>query len=152
VVTYPPDQVAAVRDPQARRILIERGLPEASITTFRPRQTLSEIDGSTVLVIGDHRDDVAQYCLDVISGEVLLANGYDQELSHVNANLAAFVDSLELVQNAYPFADDDADIATTRAAAAGLREQLAGVDPSAVSDPDGYWQTFIDDVAIGDYA
>ncbi|MFI5759294.1 SUKH-4 family immunity protein, partial [Streptomyces sp. NPDC051569] len=70
--------------------------------------------------------------------------------SHVNSDLGSFNRCVAAVIARFPFyADGDED--RYEAIADDLRDLISGIDETALVH-NGFWETFCDDVAIGDYA
>jgi hypothetical protein len=73
----------------------------------------------------------------------------------VNTSLERFAASVKAVISRFPFYGLETrvkgDFAAWEADGNELAAMLHRVDPSALADPDGFWQTFVDDVKNGDY-
>ncbi|MEV5383004.1 SUKH-4 family immunity protein [Streptomyces sp. NPDC052721] len=71
-------------------------------------------------------------------------------MNHVNSDLDSFNRCVAAVIARFPFyAEDDEE--GFEEVAEELRELISGIDATALAG-DGFWETFCDDVAIGDYA
>ncbi|MFD4319854.1 SUKH-4 family immunity protein [Streptomyces sp. NPDC058548] len=88
--------------------------------------------------------------IDVASGHVVEAPAIESAaVSHVNRDLASFNRCVAAVIARFPFyAEGDEE---TYEVAEELRDLLSGIDETALV-PDGFWETFCDDVEMGDYA
>lgn len=69
---------------------------------------------------------------------------------HVNRDLDSFSRCIAAVIARFPF-HADGDEEGFEEVAEELRELVSGIDGTALAD-DGFWETFCDDVTIGDYA
>ncbi|MGX1480922.1 UNVERIFIED_CONTAM: hypothetical protein RKD50_009730 [Streptomyces canus] len=89
--------------------------------------------------------------LDVASGHVVQVPTIESATaSHVNSDLDSFNRCVEAVIARFPFyAEDDEE--RFEEVAEELRDLVSGIDETALVR-DGFWETFCDDVAIGDYA
>jgi SUKH-4 immunity protein len=152
MTVYPAVQTASVSDPDARRILTETGLPDASITSFRPVPTLELLDSDQrYLVFGKWDIDRTPMCLDLSTGEVVCVPAGESLAYPVNSTLRAFVESLHAIQAAAPFSPGNPAYPTYQAAADHVKVTLSTIDPAALADEAGFWDTIIDDIANGDY-
>ncbi|MFD4594657.1 SUKH-4 family immunity protein [Streptomyces rubiginosohelvolus] len=89
--------------------------------------------------------------IDVASGHVVqIPNVQSSTTHHVNRDLDSFRRCIAAVIARFPFyADGDGE--GFEEVAEELRELVSGIDGTALAN-DGFWETFCDDVAIGDYA
>ncbi|MCP9994691.1 SUKH-4 family immunity protein [Streptomyces werraensis] len=89
--------------------------------------------------------------VDVATGHVVQIPTIDSaRVRHVNSDLGSFSRCVAAVIARFPFyADGDED--RYEEVAEELRDLIAGIDETALAD-NGFWETFCDDVAIGDYA
>ncbi|MET9016050.1 SUKH-4 family immunity protein [Streptomyces olivaceoviridis] len=89
--------------------------------------------------------------IDVASGHIVHIPHIDSpRVNHVNIDLDSFNRCVAAVIARFPFyAEDDEE--GFEEVAAELRELIPGIDATALAG-DGFWETFCDDVAIGDYA
>ncbi|MER7690940.1 SUKH-4 family immunity protein [Streptomyces sp. NPDC097610] len=89
--------------------------------------------------------------VDVATGHVVQIPTIDSARArHVNSDLDSFSRCVAAVIARFPFyADGDED--RYEEAAEELRDLISGIDETALAD-NGLWETFCDDVAIGDYA
>jgi SUKH-4 immunity protein len=84
----------------------------------------------------------------VTTGEIVHAPAPDSDdLNPVNSTLKQFCESVESVIQRYPFEDPSDDLDEV---AEGPRRELAQIDTAAAAH-NGFWETFTDDVAMGDY-
>ncbi|MFD3663125.1 SUKH-4 family immunity protein [Streptomyces sp. NPDC058659] len=88
--------------------------------------------------------------IDVASGRVVETSAIESAaVSHVNRDLVSFNRCVAAVIARFPFyAEGDEE---TYEVAEELRDLLSGIDETALV-PDGLWETFCDDVEMGDYA
>ncbi|MFE5210660.1 SUKH-4 family immunity protein [Streptomyces sp. NPDC056600] len=89
--------------------------------------------------------------VDVASGHVVRVPMIESATAtHVNRDLDSFSRCAAAVIARFPFyAEDDEE--RFAEAAEELRDLVSGIDETALVR-DGFWETFCDDVAIGDYA
>ncbi|EMF56494.1 SUKH-4 family immunity protein [Streptomyces bottropensis] len=89
--------------------------------------------------------------VDVASGHVVqIPMTESATVSHVNRDLGAFNRSVAAVIARFPFyAEGDEE--RCEEVAEELRDLVSRIDETALVH-DGFWETFCDDVAIGDYA
>jgi hypothetical protein len=91
-------------------------------------------------------------CLEPATGAVVQAPSQDDPARNtVNASLMLFTTCVALALAHFPFYDEDNGPKEWEAAAEKLRRLLARTDPTTAK-PNGFWATFVDDVAIGDYS
>ncbi|MGW2544727.1 SUKH-4 family immunity protein [Kitasatospora sp. NPDC001574] len=91
--------------------------------------------------------------VDVATGHVVEIPEVESATAlHVNIDLASFRQCVAGVIARFPFyADDDEDRCEEyERVAQELRVLVSGIDETALA-VDGFWETFCDDVAIGDY-
>ncbi|WP_373301086.1 SUKH-4 family immunity protein [Streptomyces griseoloalbus] len=82
---------------------------------------------------------------------ILLASWSPAAPLVVNRDIAAFVDSLVMLNGMLPLYGVDRDLDVSEAAADRLRFELQRLDSTSTEDPNGFWSAFLDDVAVGDY-
>ncbi|MET9506529.1 SUKH-4 family immunity protein [Streptomyces sp. NPDC006622] len=89
--------------------------------------------------------------VDVATGHVVQIPKIESATtSHVNSDLGSFNRCVAAVIARFPFyADDDEE--RCEEVAEELRDLISGIDETALAH-NGFWETFCDDVAIGDYA
>ncbi|MGW2964872.1 SUKH-4 family immunity protein [Streptomyces sp. NPDC001220] len=88
--------------------------------------------------------------IDVASGHVVQIPHVESSTTHhVNRDLDSFGRCIAAVIARFPFYADDEE--GFEEVAEELRELVSGIDGTAFAD-NGFWETFCDDVAIGDYA
>ncbi|MEU4564118.1 SUKH-4 family immunity protein [Actinoplanes sp. NPDC023936] len=128
------------------------GLPRVGLNIFTPSPGpapgSAEVDG---IVLGCSRENVELY-VEFVSGNVCLRWPQESGPAVVNSSLGAFRESLLEMDVRYPFYPADRDLDMAWEAAEELRRILVRIDSVATADPDGYWSSFLDDVAVGDYA
>ncbi|MFE5589589.1 SUKH-4 family immunity protein [Streptomyces sp. NPDC056549] len=88
--------------------------------------------------------------IDLASGHVVQTPSVESSTTHhVNNDLDSFSRCVAAVIARFPFyAEDDEE--RCEEVAEELRELVIGIDETALAD-DGFWETFCDDVAMGDY-
>jgi len=93
-------------------------------------------------------DDI---CVDPSTGEVLqVVDGADQHL--VNSTIRQFVESVKAVIGMFPYYEtSDSGFESGQKVADRIREAITRIDPAA-TEPDTFWETFVQDVAVGDYS
>ncbi|MEU1410140.1 SUKH-4 family immunity protein [Streptomyces sp. NPDC005731] len=88
--------------------------------------------------------------VDVATGHVVQIPTIDSaKARHVNSDLGSFSQCVAAVIARFPFYADDED--RYEEVAEELRDLISDIDKTALAD-NGFWETFCDDVAIGDYA
>jgi SUKH-4 immunity protein len=91
-------------------------------------------------------------CLDVRSGAVVHVPTVSQsDVNPANSSLDKFLRCVEAVVSRFPFYGIDVDGDETDRIAAELSEELAEIDPETQAF-NGFWETFLDDLAMGNYA
>ncbi|PKW00257.1 SUKH-4 immunity protein [Streptomyces sp. 1222.5] len=92
----------------------------------------------------------ARIAVDVASGRLVqLSDVASSTTHHVNRDLDSFISCVAAVVARFPFyAEGDEGCEEV---AEELRRLISEIDETAQAG-DGFWQTFCDDVAIGDYA
>lgn len=132
------------------------GLPEAFAPLFVPLAdpTPMEVERRRLLRIGSSGSQAI--CLDQSSGEIVSiaslsprsANDRWQSPRLMNRDMEAFKACLDAARLALAegSSDDSDDVARA------IRKRLQQLDPAAMSDRDGFWSTFCDDVALGDWS
>jgi hypothetical protein len=91
-------------------------------------------------------------CLDPSSGEVVeVPRTSGAGPAPVNSSLGQFTESVRAVLARFPFYVADSELEEREAVAEELTATLTSIDSRAFS-PDGFWETFIDDLTIGDYS
>jgi hypothetical protein len=134
--------------------LREIGIPGGLIGyEYRPLSEAAFLGG-----IGEHGLVAIATCgllgriaIDVATGHVVhipLENS--ATANHVNRDLCSFNRCVAAVIARFPFYGGDEE-ETFQEVADELRELIAGLDDTALAH-NGFWETFCDDLAIGDYA
>ncbi|MFE2728471.1 SUKH-4 family immunity protein [Kitasatospora sp. NPDC059327] len=140
-----PDQIAVD--------LNETGIPAGLIGyEYRPLDDpvfLGEI-GERGLVAIATSGLFGRIAVDVATGHMVQVPTMDSARTrHVNRDLGSFNQCVAAVIARFPFyADGDED--RYEEVAEELRDLISGIDGSALA-ANGFWETFCDDVAIGDY-
>jgi hypothetical protein len=151
--TYPAEQVAAVRDPEARTVLTTVGLPDDSPTPFKPADALRPLEADPrYLVIGTWGREGIAIAADTVDGRVVGYTPWHPEIYQVNTSLRMFVDSLAALTALAPLSDGNPSHGSFKVAGEHALAELMRVDPDELSDPDSFWLDYIDDVKNGDFA
>lgn len=141
---------------QVSGFLKAEGIPKQVINIFRaagdnPNESEVPIPGDAVL-LGYSRWDEPVYA-DPVTGAVYLPPFQGEEKPMlVNSSLEAFTVSLDYIGNRYPFKVPEETIGAAMDLAAELTAKLQEIDEASTLEPDGFWATFLDDVANGDYS
>lgn len=94
---------------------------------------------------------LGRIAIDVATGHVVqIPNVEPSTTHHVNRDLDSFSRCIAAVIARFPFYAAG-DKARSEETAEELRELVSGIDGTALAN-DRFWETFCDDVAIGDYA
>ncbi|MGW4698941.1 SUKH-4 family immunity protein [Streptomyces sp. NPDC004285] len=89
--------------------------------------------------------------IDVASGHVVQIPSVESTTAgHVNRDLDSFNRCVAAVIARFPFSAEG-DEESCGEVAEELRDLVSGIDDTALAD-NGFWETFCDDVAMGDYA
>jgi hypothetical protein len=151
--TYPADQVATVRDPDARTILTTVGLPADSPTPFKPADALRPLEADPrYLVIGRWGREGILIAVDTVDGPVVGYTPWHPEIYQVSTSPRTFVDSLNALTAIAPLSEDNPSHGSFKVAGEHALAELLRVDPDELSDPDSFWLDYIDDVKNGDFA
>lgn len=147
---YSPEQLSRLADPEARRLLSTRGLPEMHVTSFRPVESPYPLERDPrYLVFGTWDRGTIPIAIGP-DGCVVSATPWVNGIDPVNRSLAAFLDCLDAVQRAAPFSTRNPNYASHAVAADRLLELLGSIDPDAL-EPDGFWWSLTEDIKNGDY-
>lgn len=152
MTVYSPDQIPAAVNADARAILTGRGLPATDATSFQPADTLRLFDRHpNYLVVGTWGMGDIQMCLSLLDGTVVCAAPWSEAIDVVNTSLRAFVACLDAIDAARPLSESNPRYGSYEVAAEQVRAKLTLIDPPALADPDSFWHTIADDIAVGDY-
>jgi hypothetical protein len=153
MITYPPDEVASVRDTEARSILTQSGLPDARPAPFYPAEHLKPLEADAdLLVLGNWGGEGTVIALDTTSGRVLGYTPWSLPIYQVSTSLRRFVDSVNAFNAAAPLSEDNPRYGgSLKAAAAHVLAELKRVDPEELSDPDSFWLDVVDDIKVGNF-
>jgi hypothetical protein len=88
---------------------------------------------------------------DPVTGEVVEMHP-PAEPRLINSSLIQFSRTTKALVALFPYMGVDTDLDNREATAKKLAEVIRSIDPAAVDDPDSFWSTFLDDVAIGDFS
>ena len=105
------------------------------------------VAGRRLIQFGQVRRSGAM-CVDARTEEVVDVE--DANVWHANASIDRFAGRAAAVVAQLPFYGPDADAAKCEAAATALEKRLLAVDPTCMT-PNGFWETFRWDVALGDW-
>ena len=105
------------------------------------------VDGRDLLQVSVVENGGA-YFIDRDSGEIMLWDEEIGNLVYVNASPREFGTSVTVFEEAATGSSQD----EAEEIAARLRVELSAIDPTALRDETGFWQSLLMDVAIGDYA
>ncbi|ACU75788.1 hypothetical protein Caci_6957 [Catenulispora acidiphila DSM 44928] len=144
---YPQEYVATVRAADARDYLVTTGLPEQSSIFVAAEGGELSAGGRDLLQVSD-AENGGSYFIDRDSGEIMLWDGELGNLVYVNASPRQFGESVAIFEEATAGSSQD----EAEEIAARLRVELETLDPSALRDETGFWQSLLMDVSIGDYA
>ena len=142
----PPPLAARLAETRVPRRCIDheyRVLPEA---TF-----LGGIAGRNLVAFGTSGSH-GRICVDVATGTVVHVPTVDGPVVNVvNVDLGTFRECVAAVIARFPYYSEDDEPEQFEEVAEELRHTIGVIDESALGN-DGFWRTFADDVAIGDYA
>jgi hypothetical protein len=134
--------------------LTKTGVPKGSVGrayTATQELTWRNVPGRGHLICFGKSGLANEICVDPSNGEVLqVVDGADPRL--VNSTIGQFVDSVKAVIGMFPYyetSDDSFD--NGQAVADRIAGAIRRIDPAA-TEPDTFWETFVQDVAIGDYS
>lgn len=137
----------------ARTYLEEVGVPretllfEASLSLGAKFTTVS---GQRFKRIGEF-DETFQFLLDVDNGDVYFGLMPDEAPVYVNSSLERFSRCLAWVDQSSPFYMPSDSFETKEGAGSRVAEFIQSVDSACLDYADGFWNSFIHDVSIGDY-
>jgi hypothetical protein len=116
------------------------------------RATIAENAAGANLVAFGSSGSRGLVCIDVDSGRIvhLPLRGVPQ-INGVNDNIQLFRGCVRAVIERFPFYNVSAESEEYQEVADDIRNIINEIDASALMN-DGFWQTFTDDVEIGDYA
>jgi hypothetical protein len=135
--------------------LAEGGIPRGLIgLEYRALPEATLVAGTAVgdLVAVGSSGLSGRVCIEVATGSVVhvpVVGG--PQVNRVNVNLDSFLSCVAAIIDRFPFYSEDDEPEQFEVAAEGVRQIVSSIDESAL-DHNGFWVTFIDDVAIGDYA
>jgi SUKH-4 immunity protein len=91
-------------------------------------------------------------CIDPESGHVLeIMDPEHPVLRLANSSIGHFSDCVRGVIDLFPYYHRE-DYDDFEAVGEKIAARLNDIDPAALSDKDGFWRTFVDDVQIGDFS
>jgi hypothetical protein len=140
--------------PDVVEALTKTGVPKGSVgRAYRAASELTWINvpGRGRLICFGKSGLSNDICVDPSNGEVLhVVDGTNPRL--VNSTIGQFVESVRAVIGMFPYyetSDDSFDHG--QAVADRIAAAIKRIDPAA-AEPDTFWETFVQDVAIGDYS
>jgi hypothetical protein len=89
--------------------------------------------------------------LDTVTGAVVQRERDANHVSLMNSSLAEFVAVVRAVIERFPFYDSDSEDSEWVAAARDVEGIIRAVDPGAFIQ-DGFWETLVSDIEIGDFS
>jgi hypothetical protein len=139
----------------ARAELERRGVPAGLIAheyrVLGETEIVSASAGEAIVAFGSWAQS-GRVCLDSASGAVVsLPVAGSIEPTLVNTDLSHFVACVAAVVDRFPFYDGDADFDDWEAVGVEIAATLKSLDDQALG-LHSFWETFVDDVKIGDYA
>jgi SUKH-4 immunity protein len=153
VTAWPSERLALIGDDNARQFMSTGGLTADGVVVtdlFNPALDYDHTDGRVLLHLGTFDDDFGFY-LDPSSGQVYFGMVGQDDPAPVNQTMPLFAESAALVAESFPFYADGAEPEECMMAAQRLAEALEEIDPTSQLNPDGFWNSFVHDVSIGDY-
>jgi len=91
-------------------------------------------------------------CIDPSTGHVVDVMGLDHPVLRLaNSSIGHFSDCVRGVIELFPYYHRE-DYDDFEAAGEKIAARLNDIDPAALSDKDGFWRTFVDDVQMGDFS
>jgi hypothetical protein len=110
------------------------------------------LDGHANLLAFGRSGPTGRVCLDVASLEVVHVPSPEvTRINSVNSSLENFAACVGIVIARFPYYTYESADELGEEVANSLRGQLLAID-SVVGAHNGLWETFLDDVAMGDYA
>jgi hypothetical protein len=145
--------------------LLERSIPRSMLEYFMAASelTLVETPRRGQLVCFGRVMDSYRVCLDPCANEVFAIidghPGYEPTEWPINSSLEQFLASVEAVLNRYPFDSGQTQgrryivqlASEWNQAADDLKQALDAIDSTAITVPDGFWMTFLDEVQRGNF-
>lgn len=151
LVVYPdPGWIAGTR---AAR-LVDQGIPRSLMgVSYVSRDSLDflEIPHKKNLICFGISGLSEKICVDPDSGEVLQIDASNEGAQFVNSNLEKFTQSVDSVIHRFPFYNLDDDLDDYERVSFELSAIINRIDDRGLTR-NGFWETFVSDVSIGDYA
>ena len=134
--------------------LTKTGVPKSSVgRAYRAAAELTSINvpGRGRLICFGKSGLSNDICVDASSGEVLqVLEGGNPRL--VNSTIGQFIESVRAIIRMFPFYEtSDSAFETGQAVGDRVADAIRRID-NAATEPDTFWETFVQDVAIGDYS
>lgn len=135
--------------------LILHGAPKAFLGRYEssPALTLVTVSQSQQWVCFGHTAEGDLMCLDPFTRQIVCVINVPNGPSFlVNTSLDQFIQTVRAVIERFPFYTGGSSLAVREEVGREIAQIVSRIDPAAISNVDGYWQTFIDDLVIGDLA
>jgi hypothetical protein len=95
---------------------------------------------------------LGRICIDAATGEIVQIPTVEARLvTHVNRDLGAFTRCVSAVITRFPFYDENDGDEKFRQVAQEIRQLIGGIDETALVH-NGFWHSFSEDIAMGDYS
>ena len=150
-ITYPGNEWLAGTPAAA---LVEAGVPTSLVgLSYSATENLevAELPGRGRLVCFGRSGLSERVCVDLESGVVLQIDRDGTSEHFVNSSLDAFARAVRAVIERFPFYSSESELDEYEEVASELARMIREVDPEGLVG-DGFWETFISDVSMGDYA
>jgi hypothetical protein len=138
---------------EARQLLEGQGLPERGVgAEYVAMDSAALLDDHPNLLAFGRSGLYGRICLDVVSLAVVhVPNAEASRINPVNSDLAAFTACIDSAISRFPYYTYESADELGEEVANVLRDQLLSID-AVVGAHNGMWETFLDDVAMGNYA
>lgn len=139
--------------PAVATLLSAHGIPERGVGgEYVALDSPSFLEASPGLLALGRAGLTGRICLDVESLEVVhVPSPAVERVNPVNSTLLAFSACISAAIAAFPYYTYETAEDLGEEVATILRQRLLGIDPM-VAAHNGLWETFLDDVAMGNYA
>ncbi|MFE4599865.1 SUKH-4 family immunity protein [Kitasatospora indigofera] len=153
MVFWSEAQAAIVAHEATARYLMDVGLPQSTLLfeAFEPGVGLvAHVSGVRLLPIGSF-DEGFEFYLDCDSGKVFFGADSDDEPTLVNSSLGSFVEIILWLDARYPFCLPGESLEHMKLTSDEFMAEIIRLDSSSLDIVGGFWDSFLRDVAIGDY-